>query len=81
MIKLFFKAFAKGMKKFGSNISVIINTILLLPVYIFGVGLSAIIAKVSKKKLLDTKLFKEDKTYWSDLNLKKKSLEEYYKQF
>lgn len=81
MIKDFFDGFIKGFSMFGKNIALIINTILLFVVYIFGVGSTYIIAKIKGKKFLDTKISKKSKTYWSDLNLKKKKLEEYYRQF
>jgi len=78
--KQFFRGFRKGMGNFGYNIAIIINTILLTVVYIFGVGLTFIFAKIFRKHFLETKLSKKD-TYWHDLNLKKRPIEEYYRQF
>ncbi len=79
---LFFKGFYAGMKKFGSNIVNIINFVLLIPVYIIGIGLSAIIAKIMGKKFLNMKKFdKKIKTYWLDKEKKKSNLEDSYKQF
>ena len=80
MIKQFVKGFKKGMGNFGMNITLIINTILLSFVYLIGVGLTSIIAKIFGKHFLETKLSKKS-TYWSNLNLKKKKFEEYYRQF
>ena len=77
----FFTGFKKGMNDFGHNISFIINSALLSIVYLIGVGLTFIIAKISGKHFLDFKLSKEDETYWNDLNLSKKSKEEYFRQF
>ena len=68
------------MKNFGQGIAVIINTILLTFVYLIGVGLTSIVAKISRKHFLEMNLSKND-TYWSDLNLKKKSIDKYYRQF
>ena len=79
-LKQFFRGFRKGMGYFGHNIAIIINTILLSLVYFLGVGLTSIFAKLSGKHFLETKLGKKS-TYWSDLNLKKKPMEEYYRQF
>jgi len=76
----FLIGFKKGMSNFGYNIALIINTILLAIVYIIGVGLTFIFAKIFRKHFLETKLSKKD-TYWHDLNLKKKPIEEYYRQF
>ena len=74
----FFKGVKKGTKDFGENISTLVNSLLLLIVYVIGVGLTAIVAKVMRKQFLDTK--KKD-SYWNELNLKKKEMKEYYRQF
>lgn len=76
----FFTGFKKGMKDFGHNTSLIVNSILLAIVYIMGVGITSIIAKIFGKQFLDLKLSKEN-TYWNDLNLSKKTKEEYFRQF
>ena len=67
------------MKGFGQNISMLVNTILLSVVYFIGVGLTFIFAKIFRKHFLELKLKKD--SYWSDLNLSKKKIEEYYRQF
>ncbi|MBI2543297.1 MAG: hypothetical protein HYW24_03865 [Candidatus Aenigmarchaeota archaeon] len=77
----FFRGFQKGMKGFGLNISTIVNTVLLSVVYVVGVGLTSILAKISKKRFLEMTISEEKETYWDELNLKKKSMEEYYRQF
>ena len=79
-LKKFFRGFRKGMRKFGYGIALIINTILLFFVYLIGVGFTSITAKIFRKHFLEIKLSKKE-TYWSDLNLKKKSIEDYYRQF
>lgn len=76
----FFKGFKRGFKEFGQNTSRIVNTALLSVVYIIGIGIPSIIAKIFRKKFLEKDLLKED-TYYSDLNLEKKSKEEYLRQF
>ncbi|MBI2653405.1 hypothetical protein HYX02_01200 [Candidatus Woesearchaeota archaeon] len=79
-LKQFFSGFKKGMKNFGQNIALIVNSALLSIVYFIGVGFTSIISKIVRKHFLDTKLSKKA-TYWHDLNLKKKPIEEYYRQF
>jgi len=79
-LKQFFTGAKKGMGNFGHNIALIINTILLTFVYLIGVGLTSIFAKIVGKHFLEIKISKKE-TYWSDLNLKKKPIEEYYRQF
>ncbi len=81
ILKNFFKGFKKGMSDFGQNITIIVNSILLTIVYIIGIGITSIIAKIFKKHFLDTKISKEKKSYWSELDLKKKPLDNYYRQF
>lgn len=79
-MKSFFKGLKEGHKYFGEVIATLINTVLLTIVYIFGVGITSIIAKIFRKSFLDTNMNNKE-TYWEDLNLEKKEKEEYYKQF
>ena len=81
LLKQFFKGFKEGFKDFGHSITIIINSILLSVVYIFGVGITSVFAKIFGKHFLDTKISKKRKTYWQDLNLKKESIDKYYRQF
>lgn len=76
----FLTGFGRGSQYFGCNLSVIINSILLLLVYLVGVGMTSVFARVAKKSFLDIRVVKKD-TYWSDLRLQKKSKESYYRQF
>ena len=76
----FLAGFRKGMKNFGLNIALIINSLLLSGIYLIGVGLTSIMAKISGKKFFETRLSKKN-TYWSELSLKKKKIEDYYRQF
>ena len=80
-LRQFFKGLKKGIHNFGQCIAIIINSVLLSIVYLLGVGLTSIFAKLSNKHFLDVMPSKKKDSYWSDLNLKKKSIGEYYKQF
>lgn len=78
----FLKGCGEGMHLFGQNIALIINTILLTVVYVFGVGLTSLIAKVAGRHFLETKMKKGEKeSYWKGLNLGKKAVDEHYRQF
>lgn len=77
----FKKGFKKGMNTFGQTIAIIVNSILLTIVYFVGVGMAFLFTKFTKKKFLDLKPNKNAKTYWVDLNLKKRPIEEHYRQF
>ena len=79
-IREFFKGFTEGLKEFSESINKVVNLILLVPAYFIGVGSTSIFTKLVGKHFLDIKLSKS-KTYWSNLNLKKKPIEKYYRQF
>ncbi len=80
-MKNFVKGFKKGFTQFGHNLSNLVNSILLSIVYFIGVGITSIIAKITKKHFLEMKIKKSQKTYWSNLDLKKQKMDEYYRQF
>ena len=80
-IKHFAEGFKEGQKSFGESIAIIVNSALLTIVYFFGVGLTSIFAKVFRKHFLLTKIEKNSETYWDDLNLGKKPMKEYFRQF
>lgn len=80
-LKQFFKGFKEGWHAFSKNAVVIVNVFLLFFVYIFGVGFTSLIARLCRKKFLILKTEDQTKSYWEDLNLKKRPIEEYYRQF
>lgn len=79
-LKQFFNGFKKGLGNFGGNVGLLVNSVLLTIVYLVGVGLTSIVAKLVGKHFFEIKT-PQTATYWSDLNLKKKEIEEYYRQF
>jgi len=81
LVKPFVKGVKKGFKDFGLGITAIVNAILLTLVYVIGVGLTAIVAKIFGKHFMDVKKQKNIKTYWKELNLKKEPTDNYYRQF
>lgn len=82
-IRSFFKGFKKGMHQAGLCSAMVVNSIVLLVVYFVAVGGTALIARISGKRFLETTLDSSTrkKSYWSDLNVKTKQLNEYYRQF
>lgn len=76
----FFRGFKKGNELFGDTIAALVNTFLLTIVYVLGVGLTSIFAKIVQKKFLN---IREEKiqSYWKDINLTTKEINEYYRQF
>ncbi len=80
-VRQFLHGFRQGLKQFGYNINVIVNSVLLSIVYIFGVGVTAVFARLVGKRFLDVQLSRSRNSYWSDLDLKKRPIEDYYRQF
>lgn len=80
-MKLFFNGFKAGMEKFGIMINTMITTLLLLIVYLIGMGITSLAAKVARKRFLLLKGTESESTYWEELNLNKKPIKEYYRQF
>jgi len=76
--KEFTKGIWRGFRDFGTFITNSINVILLGIVYFLGIGISAVIAKLTGKHFLD--LGNTKKSQWH----KKKNItdqDEYYRQF
>ena len=80
-MKGFWKGYLKGFKSFGHSVGTLVNTILLSVVYLLGVGVTALASRVGRKRFIETKVDHEAKTYWSDLHLTKRPMDEYYRQF
>lgn len=72
------KELKKGMKEFGETISTLTNTILLTLVYIIGVGITSIIARIVNKKFMKLETITKE-TYWENIEEKKDN--DYYRQF
>ncbi|MDO8509357.1 MAG: hypothetical protein Q7S27_06780 [Nanoarchaeota archaeon] len=79
--KQFFINMKKGQKDFGEDIARLVNSALLTVVYLLGVGLTSVIGRLFRKSFLDLKPDKNKKSYWEDLELNNKNIEEYYRQF
>lgn len=80
ILKEIVDGFKKGIHNFGSLITQLINTILLSIVYLFGVGVTAMIARFAGKDFLELKI-KAKKSYWHTLNVSKKDIKKFYRQF
>ncbi|MEK6879727.1 MAG: hypothetical protein AABY22_08980 [Nanoarchaeota archaeon] len=80
-LKDFLEGFKKGQVFFGESIAFLINTVLLTIVYFVGVGLTSIIAKIFGKGFIDMKTDPQTGSYWKELNLDKKPIQYYYRQF
>lgn len=79
--KNFTIGFKTGFERFGNNINLIVNTLLLSTVYFIGVGFTYVVAKLVNKPFLDVTISKKTDTYWSDLRSNDNTIEECYRQF
>ncbi|MBT3940945.1 hypothetical protein HOD83_02455 [Candidatus Woesearchaeota archaeon] len=66
-----------GFKEFGERVTSVVNFVLLLIVYVIGVGITTILAKITKQKLLDFSFKDGRDSYWVD----HKEEVDYTKQF
>ncbi len=80
ILRQVFHRFKGAIGYFGRGIAFLINSLLLAFVYFLGVGITSLIAKAFGKRFLQLRSSKKD-SYWSELDLKKKKFEEYYRQF
>lgn len=80
-MKQFLVGFKKGMREFAESIAQIVNTAVLLLVYLVGIGVTSILAKLFGKHFLDMNSSVQRNTYWSDLNLKEGDIDRFYRQF
>ena len=71
--RLFWKGFKKGFRDCGHIATNIVNFILLLIVYVIGVGPTATIGKAMKKEFLELK--RKETTYWKENRIDKKTLD------
>lgn len=76
----FLRGFKEGFLTFGLGVNLVINTALMILVYICVVGPTSLASKTLKKEFLDMDKKTRD-SYWEKLQLRKKDLEEYYRQY
>lgn len=79
-IKLFVSGFRKGFTDYGLFMADSVNYILLSFVYFFGVGFTAILARVSGKHFLQLRKSAK-KTCWLDNKISRSEIDQYYRQF
>jgi hypothetical protein len=68
-IVIFFNGFLAGFKRFSLGVAIIVNFILLFIVYLLGVGLTSLTAKIFRKHFLDIApkhRGKSIKSYWKE---------------
>lgn len=76
----FFNGFKKGTTVFGEEIIRLVNSLLLTVVYLLGIGITSIVARLARKRFLDT-TWKKKGSYWSDKDTTAKEVKKYERQF
>lgn len=72
------RALKHGMTTFGADIATLVNSIFLTIVYLLGVGITAMVARLFRKRFLT--LTPQGKTYWHTIDTQPDD-DSYYKQF
>ena len=80
-LNLIFKGAKRGFTGFGDLISTLVNATLLLLVYLLGVGITSVIAKLVRKHFLEMETNPNLESYWVDLNLEEDKVDNFYRQF
>ena len=82
MVKAFISGFKAGTSRFGALVTDSVNLVLLVVIYFFVVGLTAVAARLARKKFLHTHLNQSQASYWVDIDQKELDEEDYfYRQF
>ncbi len=80
-VKDFLLGMKEGFSSFGFGVTGVVNFVLLSFVYVFGVGLTSVAAKATGKRFLGEGVDSKKVSYYGKLGLKKKDVEDYYRQF
>ena len=79
-INLFFKGAKQGFRNFSHAITNLVNFVLLLIVYLFGIGLVSVISKIFRKHFLELKKT-NSKSNWHEHKVTRQQLDKYYRMF
>jgi hypothetical protein len=77
----FFRGIYEGFKAVGHNIAAMFNAFFLTIAYSIGVGPTAIVAWIVRKKFLDLRLHGSDESYWEEHAQSTQPLDKYRRQF
>jgi len=81
MSREFFAGWLAGFKKVGHSFTTITNAVFLTLAYVIGIGPTSVIARLARKRFLDTTLDSVQQSYWCDHELKTEPIEKYERQF
>jgi hypothetical protein len=77
----FFRGLLDGFRSVGHNIAALFNGFFLTIAYFVGVGPSAVVAWIVRKKFLDMRVRTADASYWEDHHKTTEALDKYRRQF
>lgn len=81
MEKIYFASVKDGMMFFGERTSAIVNAVLLMAVYIVGVGSMSLLSKIIGKKFLELDIDRTRESYWVKKMELPEKLQRYFRQF
>jgi hypothetical protein len=81
MEKIYFASVKDGMMFFGERTSAIVNAVLLMAVYIVGVGSMSLLSKIIGKKFLELDIDRTRESYWVKKMESPEKLQRYFRQF
>jgi len=79
-IRLFINGFFAGFRKVGMFVAECVNAVLLFIIYFLGVGMAALLVRLSKNNLLNLKKIKQ-RSHYVEKSVGDESIEEHYRQF
>ena len=77
----FSKGWLAGFKRVGTSFATAFNALFLSIAYFLGVGITAIAAKIVRKRFLDTTWSPQRATHWVDHVQKTEPIDKYKRQF
>jgi hypothetical protein len=75
----FFTGFREGFTAFGHRVNSVVTVIVLVPVYFVGIGLTAVLGRVTRKKFLVLK--PEGSSYWLKVEEKEDNIDNCRRSF
>lgn len=78
--RLFLRGFHQGFGRFGKSVATAVNAVLLFVIYAVGVGLAALMTRISGTKLLNLDA-KQKKSYYNETSIGDESKEDCLRQF
>ncbi len=77
----FIIGFKEGVLEFGLSLNAFVNSFFLTIVYVMGVGLTSVFAKILGKQFLDTRIDQKSVSYWTENPQNEITIDDCFRQF